>query len=203
MNTITNGDKGKQVFVLAHGAGAPMDSDFMNIVAEGVARFGVQVVRFEFPYMRERRLTGKKRPPDRQPVLLACWQEMIDKLGGPENIVIGGKSMGGRMASVMAAEFNVKGLVCLGYPFHPAGKPERLRTEHLYNIRVPTLMVQGERDALGNKEEVLSYELPAAFQFSWLPDGDHDLKPRVKSGYNHDHHLKLAITAIVDFVHSC
>lgn len=203
MISITNGDNGEKVLVLAHGAGAPMDSNFMNIVAEGVANSGIKVIRFEFPYMKERRLTGKKRPPDRQPVLLASWQELIDQLGGPENLIIGGKSMGGRMASLLAAELNVKGLVCLGYPFHPVGKPDRLRTDHLYGVSVPTLMVQGERDALGNKEEVCGYELPAAFQFCWLPDGDHDFKPRVRSGYTHDHNLEKAIAAVVDFVHFC
>ena len=203
MSYITNGDNGKNILVLAHGAGAAMDSDFMNIVAEGVAAHGIQVIRFEFPYMQQRRLTGKRRPPDRQPILLECWQDVIAELGGTERLIIGGKSMGGRMASLIAAQQPVRGLVCLGYPFHLVGKPERLRTEHLSQITSPTLMVQGERDALGNKEEVNGYELPQDFRFCWLPDGDHDFKPRVKSGYNHKHNMMLAITAITDFVRSC
>jgi len=203
MSSITNGDNGKNILVLAHGAGAPMDSSFMDIVAGGLANSGIQVVRFEFPYMQQRRLTGKKRPPDRQPVLLECWQEMIGQLGGPENLFIGGKSMGGRMASVLAADLNVRGLVCLGYPFHPVGKPDRLRVEHLYDISVPTLIVQGERDALGNREEVAGYDLPSAFQFDWLPDGDHDFKPRVRSGYTHEQNLERAVAKVVDFIRAC
>jgi len=128
---------------------------------------------------------------------------MIGQLGGPENLFIGGKSMGGRMASVLAADLNVRGLVCLGYPFHPAGKPDRLRVEHFYDISVPTLIVQGERDALGNREEVAGYDLPAAFQFDWLPDGDHDFKPRVRSGYTHEQNLERAVAKVVDFIRAC
>jgi len=203
MNYITNGDNGNNLLVLAHGAGAQMDSDFMNVVAEGVANNGIQVVRFEFPYMQQRRLTGKKRPPDRQPILLDCWQQVLSDFGGAEKLIIGGKSMGGRMASLVAAQQLIKGLVCLGYPFHPVGKPERLRTEHLPQISSPTLIVQGERDALGNKDEVQHYELPKKSRLCWLPDGDHDFKPRVKSGYTQQQNLTAAIAAITDFVQSC
>jgi len=203
MNYITNGDNGNNRFVLAHGAGAPMDSDFMNLVADGVAKQGVQVIRFEFPYMQQRRLTGKRRPPDRQLILLDCWQQVIDELGGAENLIIGGKSMGGRMASLIAAQQSVRGLVCLGYPFHPAGKPERLRTEHLPQISSPTLILQGERDALGNKKEVAHYDLPPNCNLSWVSDGDHDFKPRVRSGYNHQHNLECAIKSITEFVQAC
>lgn len=200
MDSITNGDNGNAVLVLAHGAGAPMDSDFMNAVAEGLASSGIQVVRFEFPYMQQRRLSGKKRPPDRQPVLLDSWRQMIEKLGGPEHLIIGGKSMGGRMASLIAAQLPVRGLLCLGYPFHPVGRPERLRTEHLYEITTPTLILQGERDALGSRQEVASYKLPEIFQVQWLPDGDHDFKPRVKSGYTHQQNLQQAISVVTNFV---
>jgi len=203
MKYITNGDNGENLLVLAHGAGAPMDSAFMDTIAEGLAAQGIKVIRFEFPYMQQRRLTEKKRPPDRQPILLDCWQQVIDELGGAENLIIGGKSMGGRMASLVAAQQAVRGLVCLGYPFHPAGKPERLRTEHLPQISSPTLIVQGERDALGNREEVAHYDLPQDCRVSWLPDGDHDFKPRVKSGYSHQHNLECAIKSITEFVQSC
>jgi len=153
--------------------------------------------------MQQRRLTGKKRPPDRQPILLDCWQQVIDELGGAQNLIIGGKSMGGRMASLLAAQQAVRGLVCLGYPFHPVGKPERLRTEHLPQISSPTLIVQGERDALGNKTEVERYDLPQNCRVSWLPDGDHDFKPRVRSGYSHQYNLEMAISTITEFVQSC
>ncbi|MFP5286233.1 MAG: alpha/beta fold hydrolase, partial [Thermoanaerobaculia bacterium] len=123
------------VVVLAHGAGAPMDSPFMNAMARGLAARGLRVARFEFPYMHRRRAAGERKPPDREPVLLGTWRAAIDALGGAERVVIGGKSMGGRMASMIADEAGVRGLVCLGYPFHPQGRPERLRVAHLADLR--------------------------------------------------------------------
>ena len=116
--------------VLAHGAGAPMDSPFMEVMATRVAAAGWRVARFEFPYMARRREDGKRRPPDRESVLLQTWVTVIDALGA-EHLVVGGKSLGGRMASMVADEAQVRGLVCLGYPFHPPGRPERTRTAHL------------------------------------------------------------------------
>jgi len=109
--------------VLAHGAGAMMDSPFMNTIAEGLAKTGIRVVRFEFPYMRARREGGRRGAPDREAVLLDAWREMASRLGGGGRLVIGGKSMGGRIASMVADELGARGLVCLGYPFHPPGRP--------------------------------------------------------------------------------
>lgn len=188
------------LLVLAHGAGAPMDSPFMDSMAELMAAQGIGVVRFEFPYMVERRENGKKRPPNKQDVLLETWREVIADVGNAKKLVIGGKSMGGRMASLIADEQQVAGLVCLGYPFHPPGKPEKLRTEHLQDLQTPTLIVQGTRDKLGNQEEVEGYDLSTAIELLWLEDGDHDLKPRVKSGHSHEEHLQLAAEKIAAFV---
>jgi predicted alpha/beta-hydrolase family hydrolase len=172
----------------------------MDTMAELLAQQGIGVVRFEFPYMVERRENGKKRPPNKQDVLLDTWREVIAELGGASQLVIGGKSMGGRMASLIADEQQMAGLVCLGYPFHPPGKPEKLRTEHLKDLHTPTLIVQGTRDKLGNREEVEDYELSSAIELLWLEDGDHDLKPRVKSGFTHDQHLQLAAEKMAEFV---
>ncbi|HER26990.1 MAG TPA: alpha/beta fold hydrolase, partial [Rhodospirillales bacterium] len=138
---------------LAHGAGAPMDTPFMATFADGLAGRGFRVVRFEFPYMAERRRGGGRRPPNPARVLFECWQAVIDRLG-PENLIISGKSMGGRYASMIADQAKVRGVVCLGYPFHPPGKPEKLRVEHLQTMTTPTLILQGDRDALGNRQEV-------------------------------------------------
>ena len=118
-----------RTIVLAHGAGAGRDTPFMNAMAAGLAERGLRIARFEFPYMAKRRSGGKSGPPDPEPVLRARWLKVIDTVG--KDAIIGGKSMGGRMASLVADEANVRGLVCLGYPFHPVGKPERLRTKHL------------------------------------------------------------------------
>ena len=188
--------------VLAHGAGAPMDSPTMEAIAAGVAAAGIQVVRFEFPYMRRRRDGGGRRPPDRQAVLLETWHEVIDALGGAKDLVIGGRSMGGRMASLIADAVGARGLVCLGYPFHPPGKPERLRTEHLAGLRTPTLIVQGERDAFGSKDEVNGYNLSDAIRVCWLADGDHSFVPRKRSGHTAAGHLTEAAEVTADYIQS-
>ncbi len=188
------------VLILAHGAGAPMDSEFMERIAELLAERNVGVARFEFPYMAQRRTGGSKRPPDRQPALLDYWRQVLEQFSRDEQVFIGGKSMGGRMASLIADESDVAGLVCLGYPFHPAKKPEKLRTEHLASLKTSTLIVQGSRDALGNAEEVAGYELADTIDLCWLEDGDHDLKPRVRSGFTHDQHLRSAADAIASFM---
>ena len=186
--------------VLAHGAGAPMDSAPMTAVARGLAAEGLRVARFEFPYMRRRRETGERRPPDREPVLREAWHAVIEELGGGEGLVIGGKSMGGRMASLIADEAGVRGLVCLGSPFHPPGQPERLRTAHLRDLRTPTLIVQGTRDPFGTPEDVEGYELSPAIEVLWLGDGDHSFKPRASSGRTEKQNVAEAVAAVVGFV---
>src|SRR5215471_15878316 len=137
--------------VLAHGAGAPMDSPFMNRVSVGLAARGLRVARFEFAYMARRRSEGRRGAPDREPVLRSRWIEVIERLGGGGRVVVGGKSMGGRIASMIADEVGALGLLCLGYPFHPPGDPGRLRTAHLADLRTPALVVQGTRDAFGTR----------------------------------------------------
>jgi predicted alpha/beta-hydrolase family hydrolase len=196
---LLDGPKG-QTIVLVHGAGAPMDSPFMDAMAAGLAEGGLRVVRFELPYMRRRRENGERRPPDREPVLREAWLEAIASLGGGEGLVIGGKSLGGRMASLVADEANVRGLVCLGYPFHPPGKLESLRTAHLRGLRTPTLIVQGTRDALGSRQEVAGYELSPAIRIVWLEDGDHSFKPRASSGRTETQNLAAAVVAVLRFV---
>jgi hypothetical protein len=171
----------KLIVALAHGAGGPMDSPFMNEVAAGIAAGGYRVARFEFPYMRSRRSGQKSGAPDREPVLRQTWLEAIRALG-PERLVVGGKSLGGRIASLVADEAGVRGLICFGYPFHPPGKPERLRTAHLAGLATPALVLQGTRDPFGAPEDVAGYRLSRAIRVVWVPDGDHSFKPRAKSG---------------------
>jgi predicted alpha/beta-hydrolase family hydrolase len=196
---LLEGPKGPTI-VLAHGAGAPMDSPFMDAVAAGLAEGGLRVVRFELPYMRRRRESGEKRPPDREPVLREAWLEAISSLGGGEQLVIGGKSLGGRMASLVADEVGARGLVCLGYPFHPPAKTESLRTSHLQTLRTPTLIVQGTRDALGSRDEVAGYGLSPAIRIAWLEDGDHSFKPRASSGRTETQNLAAAVAEVLRFV---
>jgi predicted alpha/beta-hydrolase family hydrolase len=188
-------------FAFAHGAGAPMDSLFMTFFAAALAARGWRVVRFEFPYMARRRRETRRLPPDRQPLLLETGRQVIAALG-PERLVIGGKSMGGRMASLIADNAGVCGLACLGYPFHPAGKPERLRTAHLATLATPCLICQGSRDSLGKAAEVAGYELAPAIRLHWAEDGDHDLKPRKASGRSAEQNWSAAIEALDSFFRS-
>lgn len=191
--------------VLAHGAGAPMDSPFMNAVAAGIAKNGFRVLRFEFPYMRARRDEGRKKPPDRGPVLEQAWRDAIGEAAGkkgPASVAIGGKSMGGRIASMVADEAGVAGLVCLGYPFHPPGQPEKLRVAHLEGLETPTLIVQGERDAFGTRDEVSRYPLSMKIRILFLPDGDHSFKPRVASGRSEKQNLDEAVALVSGFLGS-
>jgi predicted alpha/beta-hydrolase family hydrolase len=201
MDLLRNGPE--QAFtriVLAHGAGAGMDSPFMQTVAEGLAARGFSVVRFEFPYMREKRRGGAKRGPDRQDVLVHAWRDVIHTLGGGQSLVLGGKSLGGRIASLIADEVGAKGLVCLGYPFHPPGRPRVLRTRHLEQINTPTLIVQGTRDSMGSREEVPDYTLSQRIRVTWIEDGDHSLKPRRKSGSDPQQALARAVEEVAAFV---
>ena len=194
------------VFVLAHGAGADKDSDWMVSLDELLTAAGLEVVRFNFPYMIKRAEDGKRRPPDRQPKLLEAFNAQLGQLSAGKKIIIGGKSMGGRMASLLACDsdyqINLDGVVCMGFPFHPPGKPEKYRGEHLQTIGVPTLILQGERDTFGNRGEVEGFALGKNVRLLFLPDGDHSFKPRVKSGLTLGDNLQTAATQILNFIHS-
>ncbi|QED85472.1 esterase [Pseudomonas savastanoi] len=188
--------------LLAHGAGAPMDSDFMSHMATDIAAQGVSVLRFEFPYMALRRHGGSKRPPNPQAQLLECWREVY-ALVRPfvaGRLAVGGKSMGGRMASLIADDIEADALVCLGYPFYAVGKPEKPRVAHLAELKTPALIVQGERDALGNREAVEGYALSSAIQLHWLPTANHDLKPLKVAGISHEQCLVESAQVIARFL---
>ena len=192
----------RATLILAHGAGAPMDSEFMQNMAQSLAERGISVLRFEFAYMAARRLDGKKRPPNPQAKLLEQWREVYaqvrQQVAGP--LAIGGKSMGGRMASLLADELGADALVCLGYPFYAVGKPEKPRVAHLAELCTPTLIIQGERDALGDRQAVAGYALSDAINLHWLTAGDHDLKPLKSSGFTHQQQLQTAADAIAQFL---
>ena len=186
--------------VLAHGAGLAMDAPFMAGIAERVGAAGIEVVRFDFPYMRVQRATGRKRAPNAPRILLESWWEVIAALGDPSRLVIGGKSMGGRVATAVADEANVAGLVVLGYPFEPPGSASGPRTGHLGDLRTPMLICQGERDRFGGRDAVAEYDLAATISFHWVPDGDHSFVPRRRSGHTLDENLEGAADAAVRFI---
>lgn len=185
----------KVTVLLAHGAGAPMDSAALTRAAQALASVDFRVARFEFGYMAARRTSAKRAPAPRAETLKAEYLAAVDALAAKGPLVIGGKSMGGRVASMVADELHaasrIAGLLCLGYPFHPVGKPEQLRTAHLATLRTPALIVQGTRDPFGTREEVAGYTLSPSIEVLWLEDGDHDLAPRKSvSGFTAADHLK-------------
>ena len=169
--------------VLAHGAGAGQNHPFMRKVGLGLATRRVNVVTFDFPYMRERR-----HVPDKAPVLEKAFREVIDaarEWSGRQPLFIGGKSMGGRMATHLGAQGleGFRGIVALGYPLHPPGRPDKPRTEHLPSIRVPVLIVQGERDTFGTPDElqpVIATMTETNVTLHVVPGGDHSLAVRGK-----------------------
>ncbi|TIV48783.1 MAG: alpha/beta fold hydrolase [Mesorhizobium sp.] len=196
-------DTAPVTILLAHGAGASMDSPSMTATAKALSTAGFQVARFEFHYMAARRY-GHRKPPPRAETVNPEYIKAIADLrarGVTGKLIIGGKSMGGRVASMVADEMFAKGeiagLVCLGYPFHPPGRPEQLRTKHLLDLKTPALIFQGTRDEFGTKEEVATYGLSPAIEVVWLEDGDHDLKPRKAiSGFSTGDHLKTVAETI-------
>ncbi|MGO6755891.1 alpha/beta hydrolase (plasmid) [Rhizobium ruizarguesonis] len=186
--------------LLAHGAGAPMDSASMTAAANALAGVGFRVARFEFAYMAARRTLEGRKPPPRAETLNPEYEAAIAELGASGPLIIGGKSMGGRVASMIADDLHrrgkIAGLLCLGYPFHPPDQPGKLRTGHLRGLTTPALICQGTRDEFGTRDEVPGYDLSDMIEIIWLEDGDHDLKPRKTiSGFSSADHLSMMAKA--------
>ncbi|MBT9240675.1 alpha/beta fold hydrolase [Vibrio splendidus] len=198
-NVIIDGEDNPITFVFAHGAGAGMDHEFMQSVAKGLAFKGIRVIRFNFPYMIKRAEDGKRRPPDRAPKLLEAYQDIIKQCDA-DKLVIGGKSMGGRMASHLSEVDKVAAMACLGFPFHPPGKPEKYKGEHLAELQKPCLILQGERDTFGKREEFTDFDLSDSIRVEFIPDGDHSFKPRKSSGYTEQQNIALTVEKLSAFI---
>ncbi|MFL1405513.1 alpha/beta family hydrolase [Marinobacter sp. M1N3S26] len=199
------------VILLAHGAGVGYDTPFMERLAWSLSVNGVSVTRFEFPYMQKRREDGRKRPPDRQPLLLEHFESMVRQcrrdIGDQRTLVVAGKSMGGRMASLLAATpgllEQIQGVVCFGYPFHPPGKPDQWRTGHFPEVAVPMAIFQGTRDPFGKPNELADHgPLPAHVRLQWLDGGNHDLRPLKKQGLGADALIDESARRAAAFVRS-
>jgi len=174
---------GRPLVLLAHGFGAPSTRPFMARAASGLVERGLAVARFHFPYMQRNVDEGGRRPPDRAPVLLATWRAMIDKAlswEGAGPLVLAGKSMGGRMASMLLAEGRgepARAALYLGYPLHPPGRTDALRDAHLPDVPVPQLFVSGTRDSLARRD-LLQATTTRLGRRAWLylvEGGDHSL----------------------------
>jgi len=198
-NVIIDGEDNPITFIFAHGAGAGMDHEFMQSVAKGLAFKGIRVIRFNFPYMIKRAEDGKRRPPDRAPKLLEAYQDIIEQCDA-DKLVIGGKSMGGRMASHLSEVDKVAAMACLGFPFHPPGKPEKYKGEHLAELQKPCLILQGERDTFGKREEFADFDLSDSIRVEFIPAGDHSFKPRKSSGYTEQQNIALTVEKLSAFI---
>ncbi len=204
---VTGPREAKAELVFAPGAGAPATSAWMERFSHLLADAGIRALRFDFDYMAARQRTGSRRPPPKAEALTAEYEAAIvaaaEAPGGRGPLLIGGKSLGGRVASLIAQSAfdreRIAGLVCVGYPFHPPKQPEKLRTAHLIDLSCPSLIVQGERDPFGGPSEVAGYGLSDAIRVHWARDGDHDLAPRRSSGVTLAGNLGEAVHEIVRF----
>ena len=205
MELIIDGEGDKGVIVFAHGSSLAMDHEYMQDMALRLAAQGLKVIRFEFPYMADRRSTGKKGFPNQLPVLIASLREVVEYvkstiLAPSQPLYLAGKSLGGRVASHLYLEGGFAGLFVFGYPFHPAKDNTKLRISHFPEITENVYIFQGERDKLGNKSEVENYQLNQNIHIFWLEDGDHDLVPRVRSGYSKEQHFSYVIDKIAQLL---
>ncbi|BDX06456.1 alpha/beta family hydrolase [Planctobacterium marinum] len=189
----------KAHIVLAHGAGQGMESDFMQECKRLFEINAIKCTLFNFDYMAIAEETGKRRPPDRLPKLIQCFEAQLphDK---DLPLFVGGKSMGGRVATHILQDSDAIAAICLGYPFHPPGKPEKTRTEHLSQIKKSILVLQGERDPFGKPAEICGYELPGNIQVEYVKDGEHSFKTTKASGLSWQDNMQQAITGAVRFI---
>jgi uncharacterized protein len=191
--------------ILGHGAGAGQTSGFMVSFATALAARGIETVTFNFPYMEQGR-----RLPDSNDKLEACYRAVIDTVAhrksGRGRLAIGGKSMGGRIASQVAAAgvSGVAGLVFLGYPLHPPGKKDQLRAKHLSQIKAPMLFAQGSRDAFGTPEELrpILKKLKPPAELYVIEGGDHSFKVLKRAGVAQEDVYKAMQDRIDQWLHA-
>ena len=202
---ISQGTSRIGTILFAHGAGMPMDHSFMQIFSTLLVDNGFQVIRFEFPHMQHRRASGKQTFPDKLNLLQDSFRHAASKLRAESNdstkpFFLLGKSLGGRVATMIADDLiyslPLAGVFVLGYPFHPILRPHKLRIEHLQGTKAKVVVFQGERDKFGSHQEVCPLALSPNIAIHWFEDADHDLKPRVKSGFSHTQHLSRAASLI-------
>ncbi len=190
--------KAPWTFLLVPPTGHSMRIEFMEHFAKGLAEAGLRVARFDYPHMAERNQTGKRRPPDKEPVLREYVMQVIRQIG-PEKLFIGGKSTGGRVAAHVADEAGIRGVACLGFPFHATSKPNLYDLEPLDRIVTPTILIQGELDIFGDKVEVTGYPLSSSIQIKWIREGDHSLQPPKESKRTREENWNASVKLVARF----
>lgn len=199
------------VVLIAHGAGAGNQHEFMDSFCQKLATFNIKVVSFNFDYMQVMYETGKRRPPNPNKQLVLQFKQELSMLDSSLPIFIAGKSMGGRIATQLAASSELanklQGCIALGYPFMPPGKPEKFgdRTKHFTDLIVPLLINQGERDTFGNLHSLANDDNKALFnneklQLKWITSGDHSFKPLKASGLTIDNNIDASVANTVSFI---
>lgn len=186
--------------VFAHGAGAGLQSDFMQFFALALALNDIEVVRFNFPYWQQFMDTGIRRPPPRMAALCHSMATVVREFSDAKPLYLMGKSMGARVAFQCADELGAKAAIALGFPFHPSGKPERLRVTELANHCQQNLVIQGTRDPLGRPQQVAGYKLPTNIMLHWLEGGDHSFEPTKRSGISREVLWQEAVDVMVQFI---
>lgn len=188
--------------IFAHGAGNDQYSEFMQSSKTLFASHGIDCQLFDFPYMVKARELGKRRPPDKADKLIAAFEAEVARVKSNTAVplFIGGKSMGGRISTMILESSPALGAVCFGYPFHPPGKPEKTRTEHLQSIAKPLCILQGERDPFGKPEEIASYQLSDSIEVHIVKDGEHSFKPLKKSVLSAEENLAQAVAIAAEFI---
>jgi predicted alpha/beta-hydrolase family hydrolase len=198
--SIDKADSPVASFIFAHGAGANKDSEFMQAVTENLVRQRINVVRFNFEYMQKAIALNKRYPPDRIDKLCLYYHQIVSEVSDTLPIFIGGKSMGGRVSTMILEQSKAKAAICFGYPFHPPGKLDKLRVDHLQELSKPLLVLQGERDTFGSQTEVSLYSLSKMVKCCFLADGDHSLKPRKSSGLTQADNINKATDMAAKFI---
>lgn len=186
--------------VFAHGAGAGLQSDFMQFFALALALNDIEVVRFNFPYWQKFMDTGVRRPPNRMPELEHGMRTVVNQFNDGKPLILMGKSMGSRVAFRLADELGAQSALALGFPFHPVGKPDKLRLDDLRNSCKKNLIIQGTRDNFGKPEEVARYSLPQNVHMHWVEGGDHSLEPTKRSGVGREQMWQAAVNEVTRLI---
>lgn len=192
--------------ILLHGAGAGNQHEFIKTIAVGLAKVGIEVLSFNFPYMQAQYETGKKRAPNTNIALQQFLKDKIEDVQSTDKLFIVGKSMGGRIATQVIADVGhkINGVVALGYPFIPPGKPDKLQERISHFIRTkktPILILQGERDTFGNINTIKEHYLTQNIELKWIPQGDHSFIPLKRSEHSIETNMNLAVQHITSFIY--